>query len=349
MFKKLINKITSLSNTKKVLLLTILIIIVQILFLNVQSVFKPLDIFLILIKAALLVLIFRIWIKVSKEKGNEKFLYSNIFISVVIMFTSLFFIVYHVQNDFLFHPGNSRVNEQNHENLDASVYEVIQFKDYTGYYKKGVEGSNHLILYFGGNSEYGATTIRKFGDLEDLTITEDDMLNNYNVLMFDYPGYGKSKGQPKEQTIFKMALDVYDFVISDARFKDFELTVAGFSIGTGPASYLAKERNVKKLILVAPYTNGYDLFNQFVPIFYGPTTWILTNQLRNDQHLKDYKGKLLILATTDDELVKYELTKKLVLNLDNVDLTFKTREGFTHNYFFVDQASVQIMSDFIES
>ena len=75
----------------------------------------------------------------------------------------------------------------------------------------------------------------------------------------------------------------------------------------------------------------------------------LTNQLRNDQHLKDYKGKLLILATTDDELVKYELTKKLVLSLDNVDLTFKTREGFTHNYFFVDQASVQIMSDFIES
>ena len=35
------------------------------------------------------------------------------------MFTSLFFIVYHVQNDFLF-TDNSRVNEQNHENLDVA-------------------------------------------------------------------------------------------------------------------------------------------------------------------------------------------------------------------------------------
>ena len=137
---KTTNKITSLSNTKKVLLLTILII-VQILFLNVQSVFKPLDIFLILIKAALLVLILEFGLR-FKEKGNEKFCIA-IYLSVVIMFTvySLLYITYKMTSYF---TRAIVVNEQNHENLDASIYEVIQFNDYTGYYK-GVEGSNHLI------------------------------------------------------------------------------------------------------------------------------------------------------------------------------------------------------------
>lgn len=167
-----------------------------------------------------------------------------------------------------------------------------------------------------------------------------------NMITLDYPGYGRSGGIPCEYTMKVMALSAYDAIISRSDMQDQKIILMGYSLGTGIANYVASKRDVDGLILMAPYQNGYDLFNGFVDIFHGPAKLFNPYRMRADKFAQTVNVKPLMIASKDDELISYEsslaLSEKYPLGCD-----VKMYDGLGHGGFWQEQCVWQEIFQYI--
>ena len=129
-----------------------------------------------------------------------------------------------------------------------------------------------------------------------------------------------------------MALAVYDTLAGRPDVDKDRIVVMGYSLGTGPANYVAGSRDVAGLILQAPYQNGYDLFNSQVPVFYGPLRLLVTYEMPSNEFAKNVRVVPLILATQDDRVVPYESSQALS-EIYPKGCRFISLSGFGHNGF----------------
>ena len=80
----------------------------------------------------------------------------------------------------------------------------------------------------------------------------------YDVFMLDYRGYGKSGGTISNQAQLLADVDtVYRQLLPE--YPESCTVVLGYSLGTGPASWLAARHHPKLLILQAPYFSMRDM------------------------------------------------------------------------------------------
>ncbi|KAF7456163.1 alpha beta hydrolase [Cryptosporidium felis] len=79
-----------------------------------------------------------------------------------------------------------------------------------------------------------------------------------NVLLFDYPGYGKHEGRSDESSVDQCMNILLNFITRELNWPIENIILWGCSIGTGPSTRLAKSLNEQKkklggLILQCPY------------------------------------------------------------------------------------------------
>ena len=86
-----------------------------------------------------------------------------------------------------------------------------------------------------------------------------------NVLLLDYRGYGKSEGEVSNlEQLHDDIIKAYKWLVN--KNPGLPITVAGYSLGSGMASYLAAHEEVEHLLLIAPYTSILDMKDQILPI-----------------------------------------------------------------------------------
>lgn len=185
------------------------------------------------------------------------------------------------------------------------------------------------VLYFYGNYETASTRLAYLTESY-----EDSAFRDCNFAVFDYPSYGKSEGRCNDKALLQFSLDVYDklLTISD------EIIVLGYSVGTGPACYLAGQRDVKSLILYAPYATGTDLYNNVLDIFYGPMELLVAFDIKSIDYVRSITEPALIFASGDDEVIPLSSSERLAEAFCGRCTLIKT-EG-DHNSF--------LLSDFIK-
>lgn len=175
----------------------------------------------------------------------------------------------------------------------------------SGYFVRGSDGPAPLILYLNGNHENAADFIT--------ALLADDArlaaLAGCHFAQFDYPAYGFSEGRPSDASLKRTALAAYDLL--SARDDVTEVIVLGYSIGTGPANYLAANREVSGLILFAPYADGYDLFNNILSVFHGPLRSLVNYDMSSVTCAAGIRVSPLVFATPGDHLVPYSSTLRL--------------------------------------
>lgn len=205
----------------------------------------------------------------------------------------------------LFHPNR---DDASHEALLArtDVEHLLIETDrgeLSGYLLRGSNEAAPLVLYFGGNMENAATTINRLNSQQRATF------EGCHFAQVDYPGYGLSEGRPSDASFKRMALAAYDAL--SAREDVTDVVVLGYSIGTGPANYVAANREVTGLILMAPYADGVDLFNSVVNVFHGPLVLLVSYNMSSVTFARDIAITPLIFATEQDELVPYASAVRL--------------------------------------
>ncbi len=153
--------------------------------------------------------------------------------------------------------------------------------------------------------------------------------HGYQVLMIDYPGYGKSTGKLTEKKLYEWALHVYRIAIR--RFAADSIIIYGKSMGTGIAAYLASKRDCKQLILETPYYDFPSVMRHYLPIY--PVGWMLKYQMPTHRYLSNVNVPITIFHGTSDWTVPYKNTKRLKKVLKPGD-EIVTIEGGGHNNLY---------------
>ena len=242
----------------------------------------------------------------------------KIFLALLVIIIIICGVFYMNQEKLIFFP----------EKLDKSFqfdfdqkFEEIYIKTDDGIDLHGllfsVDNSKGLIFYLHGN----AGSLSSWGGVAE---TYTDL--NYDVFILDYRGYGKSEGSINgEKQLFSDIQTAYDNL--KKKYKENEIIVLGYSIGSGPAAKIASTNNPKLLILQAPYYNLSDLMRKFYPLI---PTFVLKYKFRTDKFLQACKMPVVIFHGDRDEVIYYGSSLKLQKLFKPGDRLI-TLEGQYHN------------------
>lgn len=174
-----------------------------------------------------------------------------------------------------------------------------------------------LVLYFHGNTR----SIKGWSKY-----ARDFYRYQYDVVLVDYRGFGKSTGKRTEKELLKDMQFVYDQLKS--KYQENHLLVYGRSMGSGFATKIAADNNPRYLILDAPYYNFIKVAERFTPFL--PHKILLRYHLRTDQWIKKVKCHTYIIHGTKDWLIPIKHSLKLrATNPDKITLI--TIQGGGHN------------------
>lgn len=227
-------------------------------------------------------------------------------------------LAYFLQERFIFKPEKLKQDFR-------FVYD-IPFREYFFDVEPGVringlhfhrENATGLLLYFHGNTR----SIKGWA-----RYAKDFYKYNYDVVLVDYRGFGKSTGKRSEKEMLQDMQFVYDELKKIC--SEDHIIVYGRSIGSGFATWLASRNNPRYLILDAPYYSFRKVVQRFLPIL--PVRFVLRYHLRTDQWIKEVKCHTYILHGTRDWLIPI----KHSMNLQKINprkITLIRIEGGGHN------------------
>jgi len=255
---------------------------------------------------------------ISLELLNVLLRINPVWIYIVAGYVALVVIVYFIQEKFIFKP----------EKLpkDFTYKYDVPFKELFFDVQQGVtinglhfycQKPNGLILYLHGNTR----SIKGWAKY-----AKDFYRYNYDVVLVDYRGFGKSTGKRSEKEIISDMQFVYDSLA--VRFHEHHILVYGRSIGSGFATKIAAENKPRYLILDSPYYSLKKVAERFVPIL--PYGWILRYHLRTDKWITKVNCHTYIIHGTKDWLIPISHSEKLQkLNPDKITLI--RIHGGSHN------------------
>jgi len=261
-------------------------------------------------------------------------------LAVIVTLVSLCSLIYTVQDNMLFYnmdnpeardflkdkPGHSEVTftAANGKTYHGMLHQITSADGTVA----SQMGKAPLLIYFGGNGECSSWRMR---GLEENGRWQ--YYAGYSMLYMDYEGYGLNDGRPNDVNMYEEALAVYDYAVQLPQVDADCVVVMGYSLGTGPAVYLAAHRPVSGLILAAPYATGHDLYNNMLPVFVGPMQLLEKQKLPSESFAPDITCPTLIFASQNDEMVPYASSQHLS-QLISGPVTFVTLTGYDHNSVF---------------
>lgn len=161
-----------------------------------------------------------------------------------------------------------------------------------------VNNPNGLILYFHGNTR----SIKGWAKY-----ARDFFRYNYDVVLVDYRGFGKSTGKRTEELMLKDMQFVYDTLA--VQYTEHHIIVYGRSLGSGFAAKIASDNKPRYLILDAPYFNFQMVMERFLPIV--PVRYLLRFKLRTDKWIRHVNCHTYILHGTKDWLIPISNSEQL--------------------------------------
>ena len=181
-------------------------------------------------------------------------------------------------------------------------FEELNIKSFDGVVLNGLlfksEHSKGLVFYLHGN----AGTLETWGKIAKIYT---DL--GYDIFILDYRSFGKSEGEiENEEQLNKDISIVYKALIS--KYSENKIIIAGYSIGSGPATILASQNKPKALILQSPYYSFTELSSSRVPFF---PDFMKKFSFETHDYLPKIKVPIYIFHGMEDKLIPFENSIRL--------------------------------------
>ena len=215
---------------------------------------------------------------------------------IVIIFLLSCTVLFVFQHRFIFHPKPInqegikfiRTHKDRFKNVEITTQDSTKLCGWLLQNQK--KDSTNLLIYLGGNAE-------EVSHLAD----EVARFKNWNVILMNYRGYGKSEGKPNEKKLYRDALEIFDNYTDKDGYKVQNVVAMGRSLGTGVATYLAQERNLDGVILVSPYDKLGNIAQMRYPFF--PVKLLLRYRFNSIKRAPHIEEPVKIVIGTEDQVV----------------------------------------------
>jgi alpha/beta superfamily hydrolase len=215
-----------------------------------------------------------------KPEQKVKLVQIGLIILVVMVITVMLikrFLYFHPSRDL--QPATDPYRDINQGSLHARFFEG--------------DPNKPIILFCHGNA----------GNLSDRSSKVSALIGlGYSVLIFDYSGYGKSKGIMSEQQCYEDASVFVALLRQDRSQK--QIVMYGESMGAPVAIYVARRYNIQTVILESSLTSIKDVikskcgFLSFLSFLFP--------EFNTKSYIKGFKGRILVLHSQQDEIIPYE-------------------------------------------
>ena len=234
----------------------------------------------------------------SNKKNPRMFL--NLMIGLAGIYVFLCLLMFIFQRHLIYFPDRTVFFTPNHIYLK---YEEIRYKTSDNLSINAwlipADSSKSIVIFCHGNA--GNISHR----LESIQIFNRLSLD---VFIFDYRGFGKSEGTVNEEGTYLDALGAWNFLVEKKEYNPNQIIIFGRSLGAGVASWLAREKQSKALILESSFTSLPDLGVKIYPIL--PVRLLSRYNYPTLENIYHITCPKLFIHSKDDEIIPFSLGMK---------------------------------------
>jgi pimeloyl-ACP methyl ester carboxylesterase len=122
-----------------------------------------------------------------------------------------------------------------------------------------------------------------------------------SILIFDYPGYGLSEGEPSENGCYAAADAAYDWLEREQGFAPEQIFIYGESLGGGVAVDLASRRPCGGMLLVHTFADLPSVAQRIYP--WLPVVALMRNRFDSFSKIGRIRAPVVVAHAGDDELI----------------------------------------------
>lgn len=239
-----------------------------------------------------------------------------------------------LQRRLLYRPTVADSLTISHAGLDPEVGRDVQLTTADGNTLRGWllngnkghrrnEGKPPLVLYFPGNS---LNRLERLDDLREVAS------RGFDVLIFDYRGYGDSTGSPGESALSDDAMLVWNFAHDALGYAEDRTVVFGESLGGAVALSMWSKTNAKPpepaaVILNSTFASMPQTVQWHYPCF--PFQFLLLDRWPSIERIGRVQAQLIVFHGTDDTMIPVAHGRNLAQS--SLHARFIEIHGGTHN------------------
>jgi fermentation-respiration switch protein FrsA (DUF1100 family) len=188
-----------------------------------------------------------------------------------------------------------------------------------------------LMIYFPGNAGCRADRVSDCRDFTEL---------GFDVILFDYRGYGDNKGSPSERLLASDAGQVWDFATKQLHYSSDRIVVFGESMGGAMATRLGSDLSIAgtpptALILNSTFASLAETVTWHYPIF--PFQFILLDRYPSVERIARVTCPVLQFHGTADQVVAFANGQRLfdaapAHSTTGIEKQFVQIPGGQHNF-----------------
>ncbi|MBW2390415.1 MAG: prolyl oligopeptidase family serine peptidase [Deltaproteobacteria bacterium] len=126
------------------------------------------------------------------------------------------------------------------------------------------------------------------------------------ILLVEYPGYGRSGGEPSESSIRRVVISGFDHLIARPEIDADRVVAYGRSLGGGAAGWLARERPIAAMILESAFTSVRAIAAGFgIP---GP---MVLDRFETIEAVSRFERPVLVIHGAHDRIIPAVHARKL--------------------------------------
>lgn len=144
------------------------------------------------------------------------------------------------------------------------------------------------IVYYKGNSGSFTYEHERYAQF---------VADGYGFFAFDYRGFPTSPGQISEANILTDALTAFDWVAA----RNDTILLWGRSLGSGPATYVASQRDAEALLLETPFLSAVGVAAERYPFL--PVGLVMQDQFRSQEWISNVNEPVLVAHGTADTVI----------------------------------------------
>jgi hypothetical protein len=224
----------------------------------------------------------------------------KLILSIIVILIMLFFFIRFIEKKSLYFPFREIEVTPQAAGLD---YEQVFLTAIDGIEISGWFIPSHspkaTFLFShgnGGNISHRLEKIKIFNDL------------NVNTFIFDYRGYGISKGSPSEEGLYLDADAAYEYLVKERKIPAHKIIGYGESLGGAVIIDLARKHELGGIILEGSFTSIRDMARKYLPFI---PSFVYKSSFNSLEKISDIKSPKLHFHSKSDEIVPYHLGKKL--------------------------------------